>query len=75
MNTVLNQEIGRYNRLIQEILKTLQLLKKSINGEQVMTQSLEKMFKSISEGKVPDLWLNKSYPSLKPLGSYIADLI
>lgn len=33
------------------------------------------MYKSLYENKVPDLWLAKSYPSLKSLASYFADLI
>lgn len=32
MNTVLNQEIGRYNQLTHEIKRTLEMLKKTIKG-------------------------------------------
>lgn len=39
-----------------------------------MTQNLEKMYKSLYENKVPELWLSKSYPTMKPLGSYFNDL-
>lgn len=40
-----------------------------------MSLELEKMFNSFIDAKVPENWENVGYPSLKPLGSWVIDLI
>ena len=75
MNIVLVQELIRFNGLISVIKESIVNLKKAINGVLVMSSSLEDVFDNMLLGKVPSMWAAKSYPSLKPLGSYINDLI
>lgn len=69
-NTVLLQEAKRYNGLLKVIRSSLDDLLKALKGSVVMSEILETMNKNISNNKIPIIWQDKGYPSLKPLGTY-----
>ncbi|KAG8459256.1 hypothetical protein KFE25_014101 [Diacronema lutheri] len=75
MNTVLAQELTRFNKLIGAIRSSLRDVLKALKGLVVMSTDLEAVAKSCFSNLIPAMWLKKSFPSLKPLASYIADLM
>ncbi|XP_059153506.1 dynein axonemal heavy chain 1-like [Physella acuta] len=75
MNSVLAQEVIRYNRLLAVIHQSLQDLLKALKGLVVMSQKLEEMANSLFVNTVPAMWASKAYPSLKPLAAWVVDLM
>lgn len=75
MNTVLAQEVERFNRLLEVMLSSLDSLQKGLKGLIVMSSELEAMGTSLYDQKVPLLWEAKAYPSLKPLSSWVKNFL
>lgn len=70
LNTVLVQEVVRFDKLLRLIHSSLRDLLKALEGLVVMSDALEKMSNSLFTNAVPALWASKAYPSLKPLGKF-----
>eukprot|EP01135_Chromosphaera_perkinsii_P002036 Nk52_evm83s215 gene=Nk52_evmTU83s215 len=75
MNTVLAQEMIRFNRLTSVVRTTLKNTLKATKGLVIMSAQLESVFNGIINARIPPVWAKASYPSLKPLGGYFDDLL
>ncbi len=75
LTIVLLQEMDRFNRLLNVMRKTLKSLQAAIRGEVVMSGDLDRMYSSLLNNQVPAQWTKVAYPSLKPLASWVKDLI
>jgi dynein heavy chain, axonemal len=75
MNTVLGQECIRFNSLLAEMHITLPAVQKALKGLVVMSGDLEAMAHAMFVNSVPSNWENCAYPSMKPLGSWVDELV
>jgi dynein heavy chain, axonemal len=74
LKVVLYQECDRYNKLLGAMKRSLNALQKGIAGTVVITAELEAIFDALLVGRVPPAW-GFCYPSLKPLGLWVRDLL
>ncbi|XP_076648749.1 dynein heavy chain at 62B [Halictus rubicundus] len=76
MNTVLIQELERYNTLLREVRQSLSMLENAVKGLVVMTPALEDLAGHIMSSRIPQSWMKVcAYPSLKPLPGFVNDFL
>ena len=75
MNTVLVQELERVNVLLTTIRISLVNLGKAVKGLAIMSAELDDVAVALFNGKVPAMWLARSFPSMKNLAAYVQELL
>lgn len=65
----------RYNALLAVTRASLLQCVKALRGLVAMSPELEAVSSAIFDNRVPALWEAKAYPSLKPLSSWVSDLL
>jgi len=73
LNTVLAMELGKFNKLLGKITDTLVNLVKAVKGLVVFSPELESVGNGCLTNTIPAPWMGVSYPSLKPMMSYVMD--
>eukprot|EP00930_Biecheleria_cincta_P074768 TRINITY_DN6197_c0_g1_i1.p1 TRINITY_DN6197_c0_g1~~TRINITY_DN6197_c0_g1_i1.p1 ORF type:complete len:4188 (+),score=808.10 TRINITY_DN6197_c0_g1_i1:1794-12566(+) len=75
MCTVLNQECLRFNKMLVRVRASLVDIGKMVKGLVVADANLDQVAEGILLNKQPAFWKKVSYPSLKPMSSYVNDLV
>lgn len=75
LNSILTQELHKFNVLLSEIRNSCDDLLNVVNGIVLLTPKLDETISSLMNGKIPKSWMKKSYPSLKCVSSYIDDFL
>ena len=74
MNTVLFQEVIKYQRLLSRMEISLANVQKALVGRIVMSEELELVSKAMFDNQVPELWADVGFLSLKPLSAWFVEL-
>ena len=46
-----------------------------LKGDLSITEAMEALMNSLYDDKVPDSWASKAWPSLRPMASWLADVL
>ena len=75
LNSVLHQELMRFNNLLGIVRTAMKNLKDAIDGNAVMTNEIEAMLQSVYDNKTPENIARVSYPSMMPFSSWVNDFL
>ncbi|XP_048641449.1 dynein axonemal heavy chain 10 isoform X3 [Marmota marmota marmota] len=68
---VLLQELGRFNKLVTRMSKSLAELQRALAGEVGMSNELDDVARSLFIGHIPNIWRKLAPDTLKSLGNWM----
>jgi len=63
------------NGLLSTMKRSLAELDLGLKGDLTMSEPMEKLMLALANDGVPASWANMAYPSLRPLGSWLVNLL
>ncbi|XP_069880965.1 dynein axonemal heavy chain 10 isoform X1 [Dipodomys merriami] len=70
-SVVLLQELGRFNKLVVRMSKSLAELQRALAGEVGMSNELDDVARALFLGSIPNIWRKLAPDTLKTLGNWI----
>jgi dynein heavy chain len=75
LNAVLQLEVQKYSELLGVVAASLKDVQRALEGLLPMSEEPEQVCQALAERRVPDLWLAHAYPTRKPVGAFVKDLL
>ncbi len=75
LDTVLMQEMVKFNRLMTNMSSSLSLLRRAIGGLAIMSSDLDDMYVGLMNNQLPPIWEKVSFATMKTLGSWMKDAL
>jgi dynein heavy chain len=69
------QEAERMNLLLAEVRRSLGELDLGLRGDLTVSEPMERLMRALAADAVPPSWRALAYPSLRPLGSWLSNLL
>ena len=69
------QECERMNRLLFEMGRSLLELDSGLKGDLSVSEAMEGLMRALYDDRVPASWASRAWPSMRPLGSWLADML
>jgi dynein heavy chain len=72
---VLLQECDRMSKLLSRMRSSMAELDAALRGEISISDARQALLLALTSGRVPDAWAQLAWPSHRPLGSWVDDLL
>ena len=74
LKLVLDQELQKYNLLLETMRDTLADALRALDGQCLVTEAISELLESVQEDDIPEVWMDVAYPTMEDLPGFMDDL-